>query len=289
MNRGFELAASLYIFGEYNSGWSLMQEVFKKSQDLNGKFSMADIPIQIYWAKWAIQIDELDKPMSWIREWKEHQYARSDLSSAINEVKISLIEAELLLALGELAQADDVLSSVWASENQVKLSSDDRLALEVLKLEKLLLERDSKAILSSLTEPSGLSPSGDGPRAEWGPYVYWYRGLALTLDGLYETAETELRVAESEAANVFGPLHPRTSTTSFNRLVISLVNVPRDDGDFKRKLSTLRRITKRLKASLGERHPHVERAEQIMGNLERGALESMLGDKQKIILSMILY
>jgi len=166
MNRGFELAASLYIFGEYNSGWSLMQEVFKKSQDLNGKFSMADIPVQIYWAKWAIQIDELDKPMSWIREWKEHQYARSDLSSAINEVKISLIEAELLLALGELAQADDVLSSVWASENQVKLSSDDRLALEVLKLEKLLLERDSKAILSSLTEPSGLSPSGDGPRAE---------------------------------------------------------------------------------------------------------------------------
>ena len=270
LSRSFEIAAAMYMFGEYRTGWPLMEDVFKKAQARRGKFSAIDSSIHLYWLKWSSRLGKFSEPLLWLEERRAFQSLSEEVLSEINSPKIRLSEVELQIASGNLNAARNNISEISRVATTTPTSKADEFELAVLKLELLLIAREPKKIMRALSEYPWKTSNDSEPPEEWRPYFYWYRGVALGLDSQYRNSETELLIAEAEAAQVFGPLHPRTSLISADRVLMSLMGKSNDGEDLRKKRSYIETLVKRLSDSLGEEHPSVTKAEKIIEQIDRG-------------------
>lgn len=285
LSRATELVAAVFMAGEYVLGQTLVNDLAKQSEVIYGKFAESQLAIHLYWLEWALHTRRFEAPLAWIndrRSWSTKTNTRFSLQA---ETSISLVEAKILLASGEVDNAVRIQRALNSKKHL--LTENEQLSLALIEVDGHLYRKDVRRLVAALSKSPWVSENSIEPRVGWRPYFHWYRGLALTLEGKYRTAETELRIAEMESANSFGPTHPRTSVITLNRIFVSAIGIKKDSPEMAEKINAMRHVLRRWETHIPANHPSLVQSYDMVQRLENGYFER-LDAGQKFAASMII-
>ena len=279
LSNRLQLATARYIIGDYLAGWPDMQRIVQDGEALYGLGNAGSLSDRTYWLLYCLRLGETDEASRWLRE----EAARGEgsvLREFEKDPQWQILIARLYMAQAEWGAAQDRLS---AAERQAEIvfGDDTRTAgLYRARIGRFQVQlearrgRPEKALqLASIHMKRG---DGAFEGVDDRYHRHWSVGVAARLAGQTARAVSELREAEREALEVFGPSHVEVALL---RLDLAMAGSPSASGMGDDVLASLvRQSAPVIRSALPESHVAVA----LVGRLTTG-----FGDEGRVLDSVV--
>jgi serine/threonine protein kinase/tetratricopeptide (TPR) repeat protein len=263
-----QLLSNLFWLGEYREGWPLVRQQMAESDQLYGEQPPVASALPFFYTAYLWRLGRPQEALDWMAARTRHQRASGTLPPGPPPSREVALQARLLLAVGQPAEARDLIDG-WRRTN-LDPPMSDQLRIGVTELEWAQAHSTPDEVLRLLAvKPwSALTDDDD---SEWPLYPLWHRGLALERQGDSATAIPILETAVRKAHDVFGEGHPRVAlvrlSLAFVRWRAGAASSPEGRNIL---AAALGGIVSDLERAMPPEHPALEEARVFLAHI-RGA------------------